>query len=210
MEVFDWQFSTFLVVHSVEIHNNFHRDVYEGQRPFRFHFACERCRIGGQIFAVSSLPEACTVGSGLIKAARVSGKSWEDRKKRRDGVRKGERDGERERERTGEHGALVSHATQEVVAPVVDRYEHETRVSTYESPGGTFPYAAPSRAEPVRAGRRGISFRVLFRLKSCPPLARAQGFILSFMYESKSFVIVVPSARARPWPRWKSLPFLFF
>ncbi|KYN21515.1 hypothetical protein ALC57_06129, partial [Trachymyrmex cornetzi] len=28
--------------------------------------------------------------------------------------------------------------------------------------------------------------RVLFRLKSCPPLARAEGFILSFMYESRN------------------------
>lgn len=71
----NWQFSTFLVDRSVQIHNNSHRDVYEGQRPFRFHSVRERCRIGGQIFAVSSLPEACTVGSGLIKAARVSGKS---------------------------------------------------------------------------------------------------------------------------------------
>jgi len=51
---------------------------------------------------------------------------------------------------------------------VVDWYE--TRVSTYESPGGTFPCAAPNRAEPVH--RRGISFRELCRLKSCPPLAR--------------------------------------
>lgn len=66
-------------------------DVYERQRPFRFHSVRERRRIGGQIFAVSSLPEACMVGSGLIKAAGVSGKSREDRKKRRDRARKGER-----------------------------------------------------------------------------------------------------------------------
>ncbi|KYM84540.1 hypothetical protein ALC53_05327 [Atta colombica] len=48
-------------------------------------------------------------------------------------------------------------------------------------------FRAPRRAELVRAGRRGISFRVLFRLKSCPPLARAEGFIFSFMYESRIF-----------------------
>lgn len=56
--------------------------VCGGQRP-AFQSARERRRIGGQIFAVSSsVPGARTVGSGLIKAAGVSGKSREDGKER--------------------------------------------------------------------------------------------------------------------------------
>lgn len=147
-------------------------NVCEGQQPSRFQFSREQRRIGGQIFAVSSLLEACTVGSGLIKAAGVNGKSQKEIERSRvdksTGSNRERERRKRARERTGEHSAFVSHATQEVVAPVVDSYEHETRVSTYESPGGTFPY----RADPRRAsGRGGISFRMLFRLKSCLPLA---------------------------------------
>lgn len=95
---------------------------------------------------------------------------------------------ERKEPAESERGARLSCATQEVVAPVVDRHEHETRVSTYESPEGTFPCAAPRR------GRRdfiprAISFEEL-------PAARAEeGSVLSFMYESRSLVIVVPQAR---------------
>lgn len=63
----------------------------------------------------------------------------------------------------------LSCATQEVVAPVVDRYEHETRVSTYESPGGTFPCAAPRR------WKRDFIPRAIPFEKSCPPLARRGG-----------------------------------
>ncbi|EGI60215.1 hypothetical protein G5I_11610 [Acromyrmex echinatior] len=61
-------------------------------------------------------------------------------------------------------------------------------------------FRAPRQAELVRTGRRGISFRVLFRLKSCPPLARAEGFILSFMYESR-ILRDRRAKRARPWSR---------
>lgn len=49
---------------------------------------------------------------------------------------------------------------------------------------------------PRRVGGRGISFRVRFRLRRAARRSRAvEGFILSFMYESRSLVIVVPSAR---------------
>lgn len=71
---------------------------------------------------------------------------------------------------------------------MVDRYEHETRVSTYESPGGTFPCAAPRRWKRDFIPR-AIPFEELLAART------EEGFILSFMYESRSLVIVVLSAR---------------
>lgn len=170
-------------------------DVCGGQRP-AFQFARERRRIGGQIFAVSSLCQEHTHGGFRVnKSSRSNRKKpgrWKG-KKRRDRARWRERiAGKRERAQR----VRLSCATQEVVAPVVDRYEHETRVSTYESPGGTFPCAAPRQWK-----RDFIPCAIPF--EELPAARAEEGSILSFMYESRFLVIVVPSARARarPWPR---------
>lgn len=68
------------------------------------------------------------------------------------------------------------------------------------------------RTEPIRcvSGRGGISFRMLFRLKSCLPLAPRDSSSPSCARVNPSWSSCQLCARARPWPRWKSLPFLFF
>ncbi|KYN04371.1 hypothetical protein ALC62_05137 [Cyphomyrmex costatus] len=104
------------------------------------------------------------VGSGLIKAAGVSGKSREDRKKRRDRART------RERERGGKGRESESGRANTVHSPLMPLKRWLLLWSIGTSTRLEFPptsrqegrFRAPRRAKPVR-----------------------EGFILSFMYESR-------------------------